>query len=238
MSTPEIKIGQPPDNHGIDATQRINHCPLTVRNNTTCQSFNSLFGHERRIDRGTILFRQGDKFVNLYVVLTGSLKSGTATPDGREQVTGLHFIGDIIGLDAICDGIYPRTTIALENCVVRIISYATLVDPVCTESIHAQLLNLMSRQIRQESLHMMLVSTLSAEKRVATFLLNTVTRCRMHGQLSTTIDLNMTREDLGSYLGMTMETVSRSLSTLKRQGLIRLQRHSVHVIDLRALSSV
>ncbi|WP_175784749.1 fumarate/nitrate reduction transcriptional regulator Fnr [Burkholderia ambifaria] len=193
----------------------------------------------RPVKRGEALFREGDTFDNLYAVRSGSLKTVATRHDGREQVTGLHLAGEALGLDGICDDTHPRTAVALEDSSVCVIPYSAL-KSLCSEAGTMQLRmhKLMSEQIVRETSQTMLLGSLNAEERVAAFLLDVSARYLKRGYSPSEFNLRMTREDIGSYLGMTLETVSRTLSKFQKRGLIEMQGRLVQIVDFDGLHHV
>ncbi|MFC5431898.1 MAG: cyclic nucleotide-binding domain-containing protein [Paraburkholderia sp.] len=190
----------------------------------------------RSVRRGEALYRAGDPFDNLYAVRSGSLKTVMAHRDGREQVTGLRLAGDPLGLDGISTDTHSCTSIALEDSSVCIVPYAAL-KHMCRESgtMQDRLHRLMSEQLIRESSQMMVLGSLSADERVAAFLLDVSDRNGQRGYSHAEFNLRMTREDMGSYLGMTLETVSRTLSRFQKRGLIDAQGKLIRIIDLEGL---
>jgi CRP/FNR family transcriptional regulator, anaerobic regulatory protein len=193
----------------------------------------------RSVRRGEALYRAGDPFDNLYAVRSGSLKTVMAHRDGREQVTGLRLAGDPLGLDGISTDSHTCTAVALEDSSVCIVPYAAL-KHMCRETgtMQDRLHRLMSEQLIRESSQMMVLGSLSADERVAAFLLDVSDRNGQRGYSHAEFNLRMTREDMGSYLGMTLETVSRTLSRFQKRGLIDAQGKLIRIIDLEGLRHV
>ena len=167
------------------------------------------------------------------------LKTVATRHDGREQVTGLHLAGEALGLDGICDDTHPRTAVALEDSSVCVIPYSAL-KTLCSEagSMQLRMHKLMSEQIVRETSQTMLLGSLNAEERVAAFLLDVSSRYLKRGYSPSEFNLRMTREDIGSYLGMTLETVSRTLSKFQKRGLIEMQGRHVQIVDFDGLHHV
>jgi CRP/FNR family transcriptional regulator len=192
----------------------------------------------RPVQRGESLYRSGDTFDNLYAVRSGSLKTTMAHRDGREQVTGLRLAGEALGLDGISDDKHACSATALEDSTVCIVPYVAL-KQLCREvgSMQERLHKLMGEQIVREAAQMVLGS-LSADERVAAFLLDVSERNAKRGYSSAEFNLRMTREDMGSYLGMTLETVSRTLSRFQKRGLIDTQGKFIRIVDIEGLRQV
>jgi CRP/FNR family transcriptional regulator len=193
----------------------------------------------RSVRRGEALYRVSDPFDNLYAVRSGSLKTVMAHRDGREQVTGLRIAGEPLGLDGISSNTHTCTAVALEDSSVCIIPYSAL-KHMCRETgaLQDRLHRLMGEQLLRESSQMMVLGSLSADERVAAFLLDVSERNGQRGYSHAEFNLRMTREDMGSYLGMTLETVSRTLSRFQKRGLIDAQGKLIHIIDLDGLRQV
>ncbi|MFP3795298.1 helix-turn-helix domain-containing protein [Paraburkholderia sp. SIMBA_027] len=190
----------------------------------------------RSVRRGESLYRAGDPFDSLYAVRSGSLKTVMAHRDGREQVTGLRLAGDPLGIDGISTDIHTCSAVALEDSSVCIIPYPAL-KHMCreTSAMQDRLHRLMSEQLIRESSQMMVLGSLSADERVAAFLLDVSERNGQRGYSHAEFNLRMTREDMGSYLGMTLETVSRTLSRFQKRGLIDAQGKLIRIIDIEGL---
>jgi CRP/FNR family transcriptional regulator, anaerobic regulatory protein len=191
------------------------------------------------VRRGATLYRAGEAFSNLYAVRSGSLKTVLTHRDGREQVTGLHLAGEALGLDGISDDRHTCDAVALEDSSVCIIPYDAL-KSLCREtgSMQQRLHKLMGEQIVRETAQMMLLGSLNAEERVATFLLDVSARHARRGYSPSEFQLRMTRDEMGSYLGMTLETVSRMLSRFQKRGVIEIEGKLIRIIDFTALHSL
>ncbi|WP_321885381.1 helix-turn-helix domain-containing protein [Paraburkholderia bannensis] len=196
----------------------------------------ALICNARSVRRGEALYRAGDAFDTLYAVRSGSLKTVMAHRDGREQVTGLRLAGDPLGIDGISTDFHTWSSVALEDSSVCIIPYSAL-KHMCRETgaMQDRLHRLMSDQLIRESSQMMVLGSLSADERVAAFLLDVSERNGQRGYSYAEFNLRMTREDMGSYLGMTLETVSRTLSRFQKRGLIDAQGKLIRIIDLEGL---
>jgi CRP/FNR family transcriptional regulator, anaerobic regulatory protein len=189
-----------------------------------------------KVARGQTLFRAGSTFKSLYVVRTGFFKTTVSTADGREQVSGFYMGGELMGLDGIGQAKYVCTAVALEDsdvCVLHMEELNTLSQTIPELQWHVQ--KIMSREIVRDHDLFFLLGSMRAEGRIASFLLNLLTRLHARGQSGNALHLRMTREDMGSYLGLTLETVSRTLSKLVRNGVISLQLKEVRILDLPAL---
>ncbi|CAD6538234.1 Fumarate and nitrate reduction regulatory protein [Paraburkholderia kirstenboschensis] len=193
----------------------------------------------RSVHRGDALYRSGDRFDNIYAVRSGSMKTVMAHRDGREQVTGLRLAGEALGLDGISDDRHACSALALEDSTVCIVPYTAL-KSLCREigSMQERLHKMLGEQIVREAAQMMVLGSLSADERVAAFLLDVSERNAQRGYSWAEFNLRMTREDMGSYLGMTLETVSRTLSRFQKRGLIDTQGKHIRIVDLDGLRQV
>lgn len=201
--------------------------------------FDSIVSATRPVKRGEAIYRTNDPFQSIYAIRAGSFKTVVMHRDGREQVTGFHLAGEVLGLDGVCTELHSNDAIAIEDSSVCIIPYA-LLESLCGESksLQQQVLRMMSREIVRESSLMMLLGTMSAEQRVASFLLNLSTRMKARGYSAAEFNLRMTREEMGNFLGMTLETVSRMFSKFQRDGLVQTQGKQIRIVNLDALGRV
>ena len=195
----------------------------------------------RILHAGDSVYRTGDDFASLHVINSGFFKTLNLSADGREQVVGLHFKGDWLGFDGIATGRYGCDAIALDTGEVWSVRYDALLA-ACTR--HAPLLGLlhaaMSREISRDRDSLLSLCTLSADARVADFLRYWAEAVAQCGLRSDQITLRMTRAEIGNYLGMTVETVSRALTRLAREQLIAFTergRRDICIPDARALSA-
>src|SRR5581483_6911586 len=190
----------------------------------------------QKVRRGETLYAAGGAFRLLYVVRVGVMKSFTVSGDGLVQVTGFHFAGDVLGFDGIDSGTHQSSVVALDDCEVFVVPFAQC-ERWSAESPQAQ--RLMMRTLARELLRsqelMLLLGTMHAEQRVATFLLDISERYARLGYSRSEFILRMTRQDIGSYLGLKLETVSRIFSRFQAEGLLQVQGKSLAVLDFNAL---
>jgi len=193
----------------------------------------------RRLKRGDSLFKAGDAFNALYAIRSGFLKTTVLNADGREQVTGFQMGGELLGLDGIGSGRYNGTAIALEDSEVCVLPFA-LIEELGREipAIQRNLHSVLSREIVRDHGVMMLLGSMSAEERLAAFLLNLSRRFTARGYSPLDFHLRMTREEIGSYLGLKLETVSRLFSRFQSEGLIEVQQKHVRILDIPGLEEL
>ena len=188
----------------------------------------------RRVRRGEALYRACDKFRSLYPIRTGFFKSRVVFEDGRDQVTGFHMAGEVLGMDGIGTEIHAVDTVALEDSDDCIIPYARLEQPDLQRQLH----KVMSRELVREQGVMMLLGTMRAEERLAVFLLNLSQRFVARGFSQFEFHLRMTRDEIGSFLGLSLETVSRLFSRFQLAGFVSVQQKHIRIRDIAALKAI
>ena len=195
-----------------------------------------LVSSRRSVARGQTLFRTGDGFSSLYAVRTGFFKTCVMAEDGRDQVTGFQMAGELLGLDGISTERHACDAVALEDSTVCVIPYGDL------EGLSQQMPDLqrvfhkiMSREIVREHGVMLLLGSMRAEERLAAFLLNLTQRLHMRGYSRSAVILRMSREEIGSYLGLKLETVSRTFSRFQAEGILEVKQRDIRIIDHEGL---
>lgn len=208
-------------------------------NGATVEQLDSLKFARRRVKAGEAVYHAGEKFGFVYAVRSGTFKTVMMLKDGREQVTGFHFAGDVMGLDALAQGAHGTTAIPLEDAEICAIPYHQLASLAAQHpSLHGAVARLMSRELVREHGVMMLLASMNAEERLATFLLTVSERMRSRGYSATEFHLRMSRAEIGSYLGMKLETVSRAFSAFQRQGLLEVDKKHVRIADRDGLARI
>lgn len=191
----------------------------------------------RKVKSGQALYREGDHFRFIYAVRCGTFKSSIKVPDGREQVSDFHMAGELMGLDGVAHGEHASTATALEDSEVCAIPYVQISDLAAASSGMEHLANrLMCSEIMRERSLIMLLGRMSAEERLAAFLLNLSQRLKERGYSSREFHLRMTRTDIGSYLGIHLATVCRTFSALQQQHLLEVEKRHIRIIDLDGLT--
>jgi CRP/FNR family transcriptional regulator len=195
--------------------------------------------NRRKVKRGTSLFRNGEKFNSLYAIRTGFFKTCVASEDGRDQVTGFQMAGEIIGLDGIVNDHHTCDAVALEDAEVCVMPFDRIED-LSREinGLQRHVHKIMSREIVREHGVMLLLGSMRAEERLAAFLLNLVQRLHARGFSQSELILRMTREEIGSYLGLKLETVSRTFSKFVEDGIVEVKQRHVRILDTDALSQI
>ena len=203
------------------------------------ERLDEIVASRRAIARGESLFRSGEAFSSLYAVRTGFFKTCVSSVDGRDQVTGFQMAGELLGLDGIGTDRHTCDAVALEDSLVCIIPYHQLEDlsrelPDLQHHFH----KIMSREIVRDHGVMLLLGSMRAEERLAAFLLNLTQRLRARGFSGSSLILRMTREEIGSYLGLKLETVSRAFSHFQEAGLLTVKQRQIEVLNPDALQKL
>ena len=191
------------------------------------------------LKKGEFLFHAGDEFDAIHAIRSGSIKSYTISSDGIEQITGFHLPGEIVGLNAISTEQYPSFAKALETSLVCSIPFEKL-ETLARDmpALQKQLFKVMSGEIREEQELMMLLSKKNADERFAAFVMNLSARFRRRGLSNQEFQLTMSRGDIGNYLGLAVETVSRLVTRMQKRELIAIQDRHIQILDMQALSTL
>jgi len=190
----------------------------------------------RRFDRGDSLCSVGESFRALFVVRRGSLKSFVVSRNGLVQVTGFQVAGDIVGLDGIDRCVYQSDVVALADSEVFVLPFLQW-EQWSRESAYGQhlLMRTLARETYRSHQHMLALGTMRADQRMAIFLLDLSQRYEHLGLSRSEFVLGMLRQDIGGYLGLTLETVSRLLSRMQRDGILQVQGKAISLLDFPAL---
>lgn len=203
------------------------------------EQLESVVANRRKVPRGQALFNAGEPFKALYAIRTGFFKSSVATEFGKEQVIGFQMAGEIVGLDGIENHAHSCDSIALENAEVCAMPWDQLEElSLQVPALQRHLHRVLSREIVREHGVMLLLGSMRAEERLAAFLLNMVKRLNARGFSQSELILRMTREEIGSYLGLKLETVSRTFSKLVDAGVIEVNNRHVRILDVEGLKSI
>ncbi len=198
-----------------------------------------LVGSRRKIKRQQHLYRSGDPFEAIYAIRAGSFKTDVILEDGRDQVTGFQMTGEVLGLDGISSEQHSCNAIALEDSEVCVIPFGRLEElSRQVESLQHQFHKIMSREIVRDHGVMMLLGSMRAEERLAAFLLNMSQRFTARGFSPSEFHLRMTRDEIGSYLGLKLETVSRAFSRFQDEGLVAVQQKHIRILDTPGLKRI
>ncbi|MFT0850955.1 fumarate/nitrate reduction transcriptional regulator Fnr [Achromobacter sp. F4_2707] len=212
--------------------------PLGMARNDVAR-LDELIRERIRVPKGSALFHLGDKTEAVYGIRSGTLKTQLEDAAGQVQITGFLLPGEILGMDGLVNNTHVSHAIALEDsevCVIRI-------DDMDQLSLHfpalqQQFRRLMSKEINRSHQLVMSLGSLRSEQRLAAFLLNLSHRLSALGYSPYEFVLRMSREEIGNYLGLTLETVSRLFSRFAREGLLQIRQREVHILDIQALRSL
>lgn len=233
---------------GIDVAELKAHC-LHCDMNPVCHppslevgeldSLDQWFPTRRRLQRGETLFEQGEAFNAIYAVRSGFFKTLVPSPQQRDQVTGFLMTGEILGLDGIGNGQHACRAVALEASEVCLMPYGT-VEEIATAfpTLHAHLNRLMSQRLVQDQNAFQILANMRSEARLAAFILDLGKRYSRLGYSPNTFVLRMTREEIGSYLGLSLETVSRLFSRFQEDGLVDVQTRHLQITNPEGLAAV
>jgi CRP/FNR family transcriptional regulator len=194
--------------------------------------FEQLVSTRIRLRKGDVLFRAGDRFTALYAIRLGSCKTVMLSDEGSEQVMGYHLPGEIIGVEGMGNDVHTCQAIALEDTEVCTLPFDR-VERLAREDVSFQrrIYRLLSGAIARERTSALMLGTMRAEQRLASFLLDLSNRYQVRGYSSSEFVLRMTREEIGSHLGLKLETVSRLFSRFDEEGLIQVQGKVVKLLD-------
>ncbi len=188
----------------------------------------------RGISAGEHIFREGDESDSLYVVRSGSIKSYLISNDGEEQVLGFYLPGDVFGLDGSQSQGRMSSAVTLETSTVCRLPIADLED----QGISQRLLDLTASQLQRDHNLVLMLARKDADGRLASFICDLSRRYQSRGYSAQAINLSMSRQDIGNYLGLAVETVSRTLTRFQESGLINVRRRAVEIIDLKNLNDI
>ncbi len=203
------------------------------------ERLDTMVATRRAVTRGDTLFRAGDAFNSIYAVRTGFFKTCVSSEDGRDQVTGFQMAGELLGLDGIGTERHTCDAVALEDSQVCVIPYQDL-EHLSREfsDLQRQFHKIMSREIVRDHGVMLLLGSMRAEERLAAFLVNLTQRLKTRGFSPSSLILRMTREEIGSYLGLKLETVSRTFSKFQDDGLLEVKQRHIRVVDAAGLQAL
>jgi CRP/FNR family transcriptional regulator len=208
-------------------------------NETELDRLDDIIERKKPIQKGQEIFKAGEEMKSLYAIRSGTLKSYTITEQGDEQITAFHLAGDLVGFDSISSGKHPSFAQALETAMICEIPYDTL-DTLSTTlpKLRQQILRLMSNEIVGDQNMILLLSKKNAEERLASFIHNLSVRYAARGFSPREFRLSMTRGDIGNYLGLTVETISRLLGRFQKTGMIAVKGKYITILDESQLSEL
>ena len=201
--------------------------------------FDELISTKRKVARGSSLYRTGERFEAVYAVRSGGFKTVGNSRHGDEKITGFHLPGEMLGLDAINSAQHGYDAVALEDSEVCVFPFAQLeAASMKSPALQHQLFRVLSSDISRDQGLMLLLGAMNAEQRLAAFILSLSRRFQRLGFAANRFVLRMTREEIGNYLGLTIETVSRLFSRFQREGLLGLHQRDVEIRNPEGLRSL
>lgn len=191
------------------------------------------------LHRGDVLFRAGDSFTSIYTVRTGCIKLTANSSSGDEQIIGFYLPGEIIGLDGIEKETHSCTAEALDTSSLCAIPFGNLAN-ICKQipSLNHEMFKMIGRELSHENQLLLTITKKHAEGRIATFLLSLSKRFNQLGYSEKEFRLAMSRSEIGNYLGLTFETVSRTMSKLQKQGVISINHKYITIEDMASLNAI
>jgi len=226
-----LKVRSLPQAHCKDCSLSALCLPLSL-NMEDMNALDDIVKRGRPLKKGEFLFRQGDSFGSVFAVRSGALKTFSVTDGGEEQITGFHLPSELVGMSGMDTEVYPVSAQALETTSVCEIPFEKLDElSVQLPQLRRQLMRLMSREIRDDQQMMLLLSKKTADERIATFLVNLSARFRARGYSANHFRLAMSRSEIGNYLGLAVETVSRVFTRFQQNGLLQAEGKDVQILD-------
>jgi CRP/FNR family transcriptional regulator, anaerobic regulatory protein len=226
-----IKIRKQPQANCKDCSLSGLCLPLSM-NMQDMQALDDIVKRGRPLKKGETLFRQGDAFSSVFAIRAGALRTFCVTDAGEEQITGFHLPSELVGLSGMDTETYPVSAQALETTSVCEIPFDRLDElSVLLPQLRRQLMRIMSREIRDDQQMMMLLSKKTADERIATFLVNLSARFSARGFSANHFRLPMSRNEIGNYLGLAVETVSRVFTRCQASGLLEAEGKEVRILD-------
>lgn len=212
--------------------------PISVHINDI-DRVNEIVQRGKPLQKGTYLYRANEPFHAVYAVRSGAVKATTLTDSGSEQITGFYLPGEVVGMDGIAEDRYTNSVIALETSSICEIPFHRMEDlSLQIPSLQRHFFQLLSREITQDQQMIALLNKSSADTRLAAFLLSFSSRHSRRNLSATRFTLPMSRTDIGNFLGLTIETISRVFTRLQQRGVITAERKDINIVDIKALTAL
>ena len=212
--------------------------PFTLNEHELTQ-LNNIIERKKPVQKSQIIFKSGDELRSIYAIRSGTIKSYTLSESGEEQITAFHLPGDLVGFDAIMNMQHVGFAQALETSMICEIPFEILDDLAGKmPKIRHQIMRLMSHEIKSDQEMILLLSKMNAEEKLAAFLYNLSQRYAARGFSAREFRLTMTRGDIGNYLGLTIETISRLLGRFQKSGMITVQGKYIMINDMEMLEEL
>ncbi len=193
----------------------------------------------KSLHKNDFLYREGDKTMAIYAVRSGCVKTMTESANGDEQIVGFHLPGELLGLDGFADDIHSCNAVALETSSVCELPLDQL-ESLCHKlpGLQKQMRRIMGKEVSNDHKLLLLLGKMSAEERLASFLLSLSSRMEERNWKETEFNLTMPRQDIANYLGMAVETVSRLFASFQNEKIIKVDRRHITILDMAQLKSI
>jgi len=208
-------------------------------NDIELNSMDAVIDQPKPLHKNDYLYRDGDKATAIYAVRSGCVKTMTESANGDEQIVGFHLPGELLGLDGFADGVYACNATALETSSVCELPIDKL-EMLCSNmpGLQRQMRRIMGKEVSSDHKLLLLLGKMSAEERLASFLLSLSSRMLERHWKANEFNLSMPRQDIANYLGMAVETVSRLFATFQHEKIIHVDRRHITVLDMPRLKSI
>ncbi|WP_290705816.1 fumarate/nitrate reduction transcriptional regulator Fnr [Amphritea sp.] len=211
-------------------------CLPVSLNMTEMERLDDIVDKSRPLKKGEHLFHQGEPFSSVYAIRAGTIKTYTLTNEGEEQITGFYFPGELVGMSGFDNEEYPVSAKILETTTVCEIPFERLDDlSGQLPELRRQILRTMSKEIRDDQQMMLLLSKKNAEQRVASFLVKLSNRFKARGYSTTNFRLSMSRNEIGNYLGLAVETVSRIFTRFQKMELVSVDGKEIELTNIEEI---
>jgi len=232
----KLNVGAAAQSHCQTCSLNTLCLPVSLQDEEIAR-LDDIVSKSRPMHKGDLLFRQGEPMTSVYAIRAGSVKTFTLTHEGEEQINGFYFPGELVGLAGLDDGYYPMSAKLMETTTVCEIPYERL-DELQGQmpELRRSMMRTMGRELRDDQQMLMMLSRKTAEQRIATFLLKLSSRYQARGYSATQFRLTMSRNEIGNYLGLAVETVSRIFTRFSSAGLVRVEGKEIELLDLEALN--
>lgn len=208
-------------------------------NQAELKKFEQIVKQPRPLQRGQRLFNPGEPFNYIYVVRSGTVQTYLTMSSGEQQVISFNFSGELVGLEGVANDEYTSTAQAIEMTSLCEISFSNLESLMGQiSSLQHHIHQIMTKEILIDQQLLIQLGKISAERRVAAFLLNISDRLHLRGFSAVEFNLPMTRSDIGNYLGLAVETVSRQFTHFQEQNIITVSRKRILINDIKKLKIV
>ena len=208
-------------------------------NDEELENMDAVVEQPRSLHKNDFLYRDGDKTMAIYAVRSGCIKTMTESANGDEQIVGFHLAGELLGLDGFADGTYTCNAVALETSSVCELPLDQL-ETLCHKlpGLQKQMRRIMGKEVSKDHKLLLLLGKMTADERLASFLLSLSTRMEERHWNANEFNLMMPRQDIANYLGMAVETVSRLFASFQNEKIIEVDRRHITILDIARLKAM